>query len=303
MPEISVIMGVYNQFNKDILEAAVNSILSQSFRDFEFIIYDDGSHPEAAEILKEVAKTDPRIKLIGREENHGLAFSLNSCIRIAKGRYIARMDADDISYPERFAKQRDFLEKNTEYSWVGCNIEVFDEKGIWGRRNMPERPVPEDYLKFSPYAHPTVMYRASIFDKNEGYVDSEDMLRCEDYEIFMRLKSQGLCGANLQEYLFAYRECDDSYKRRSFRFRINEAKCRYRNFKKLGILFPKGWLYVFRPVFACLIPGKILKLIKHIQSGRLENRKTIEVESYEKKNSIDIVNSHIIGNVSRVRVG
>ena len=98
MPEISVIMGVYNQFNKDILLAAVDSILKQSFTDFEFIIYDDGSHPEAAILLKEVEQLDKRIVLIGHEENHGLAFSLNACIDVAKGKYIARMDADDISY-------------------------------------------------------------------------------------------------------------------------------------------------------------------------------------------------------------
>ena len=80
MPEISVIMGVYNELNKDILMEAVNSILHQTFEDFEFIIYDDGSCPEAATLLREVAGLDERIKLIGQDENHGLAFSLNECI-------------------------------------------------------------------------------------------------------------------------------------------------------------------------------------------------------------------------------
>ena len=99
MPEISVIMGVYNELNKDILMEAVNSILHQTFEDFEFIIYDDGSCPEAATLLREVEGLDERIKLIGQDENHGLAFSLNACIDEAKGKYIARMDADDISLP------------------------------------------------------------------------------------------------------------------------------------------------------------------------------------------------------------
>jgi glycosyltransferase involved in cell wall biosynthesis len=109
MPEISVIMGVYNELNKDILMEAVNSILHQTFEDFEFIIYDDGSCPEAATLLREVEGLDERIKLIGQDENHGLAFSLNACIDEAKGKYIARMDADDISYPERLMKQKKFL--------------------------------------------------------------------------------------------------------------------------------------------------------------------------------------------------
>lgn len=171
MPEISVIMGVYNELNKDILMEAVNSILHQTFEDFEFIIYDDGSCPEAATLLREVAGLDERIKLIGQDENHGLAFSLNACIDEAKGKYIARMDADDISYSERLMKQKKFLDKYQEYSWVGCNIDVFDQNGVWGERKMPEFPIEQDYLRFSPYAHPTVMYRASIF------IQMRDMLR------------------------------------------------------------------------------------------------------------------------------
>ena len=93
MPEISVIMGVYNELNKDILMEAVNSILHQTFEDFEFIIYDDGSCPEAATLLREVEGLDERIKLIGQDENHGLAFSLNACIDEAKGK---QMLADTI---------------------------------------------------------------------------------------------------------------------------------------------------------------------------------------------------------------
>ncbi len=285
MPEISVIMGVYNQFNKEELMTAVDSILHQTFQDLEFIIYDDGSHPEAAALLKEVSKRDERILLIGQNENHGLAFSLNACIDVARGKYIARMDADDISYPTRLEKQRRFLEEHPEYGWVGSNIDVFDENGIWGSRQMPAYPEEKDYLRFSPYAHPTVMYRASIFDCNAGYVVSKETLRCEDYEIFMRLREAGLKGANLQEELLCYREGKESYKKRTLEHRWNEAKCRYRNFKKLGILFPKGWLFVIRPLVACLVPASLLRWYKRREaSGHKEDsRKGVEV--YEEKNS------------------
>ena len=302
MPEISVIMGVYNQFNRDILQAAVDSILHQTYKDFEFIIYDDGSNKEAATILKDVVKSDPRIKLIGREVNHGLAFSLNSCIKEAKGKYIARMDADDISYPNRLQRQKEFLETHEEIAFVGCNIELFDENGVWGERKMPGEPKPSDYLRFSPFAHPTVMYRASIFDKNEGYVTSDEMLRCEDYEIFMRLHCVGLKGANMQEVLLAYRENDESYKKRSFKFRVNEAKCRYRNFKNLGILFPFGWFYVLRPLAACLIPRKVVGFLKHVESGYV--KKTYEqVKAYE-ENSISYNRPDIVlANNNRVHAG
>lgn len=285
MPEISVIMGVYNELNKDILMEAVNSILHQTFEDFEFIIYDDGSCPEAATLLSEVAGLDERIKLIGQDENHGLAFSLNACIDEAKGKYIARMDADDISYSERLMKQKKFLDKYQEYSWVGCNIDVFDQNGVWGERKMPEFPIEQDYLRFSPYAHPTVMYRASIFDTNEGYVASKETLRCEDYEIFMRLRRAGLKGANIQDKLLAYRENKDSYKKRSFRHRWNEAKCRYRNFKALGILFPKGWIYVLRPIAACAIPYWLLAWYKRKESSIQQNRYWNGEKDYEEKSS------------------
>lgn len=266
MPEISVIMGVYNQFDKEVLLAAVNSILNQSFSDFEFIIYDDGSYPEAAVLLKQVEKMDSRITLIGQKENHGLAFSLNACIHRARGKYIARMDADDISYPDRLQKQKDFLDQNDEFSWVGCNIEIFDTTGIWGRRQMPEIPQKSDYLRYSPYAHPTVMYRAEIFNSEQNYAVSKETLRCEDYEIFMRLSKAGLKGANLQEYLFCYREDMESYGKRTIQNRMNEARCRYRNFKSLGILFPRGWIYILRPVAACLAPNRLLAWIKRRES-------------------------------------
>ena len=199
MPQISIIMGVYNQFNKEELLQAINSILNQSFKDFEFIIYDDGSEPEVREFLREVEKIDKRIVLISHKENHGLAFSLNVCIRAAKGKYIARMDADDISYIDRLKKQKEFLDENIEYAWVGCNIELCDENGVWGRRKMPEKPKKLDFLRYSPYAHPTVMYRAEIFERNQGYIESKEMLRCEDYEIFMRLSKAGFKGANIQK--------------------------------------------------------------------------------------------------------
>ena len=286
MPEISVVMGVYNQFNKNILLEAVNSILNQSFTDIEFIIYDDGSQPEAAKILNEVTKMDERIVLIGQEKNHGLAFSLNACIEAARGKYIARMDADDISYPDRLQKQKEFLENNPEFAWVGCNIEVCDEAGIWGRREMPEEPEAKDYLKYSPYAHPTVMYRAEIFDTNQGYVDSKEMLRCEDYEIFMRFREAGLRGANLQEYLFCYREDKESYEKRRARYRLNEAKCRYRNFKKMGILFPAGWLFVLRPIAACFIPVRLLAWIKRKESSIPQKKSERSIVRYSGDNRV-----------------
>ncbi len=301
MPEISVIMGVYNQLNKEELLQAVNSILNQTIEDIEFIIYDDGSCAEAADILKEIAALDKRIILVGQEENHGLAFSLNVCIGRAGGKFIARMDADDISYPDRLRKQRDFLEEHPEYAWVGCCIDLFDENGVWGRRDMPAAPTEEDYLRFSPYAHPTVMYRADIFDTNSGYLESKDTLRCEDYEIFMRLRMAGLKGANMEERLFCYREDSGSFRKRNIRQRWNEAKCRFRNFKALGILFPKGWVYVLRPIVACLIPCGVLEMYKRAKYSSTNKVKSAGVCENEEKKNININNAGFVRNIDGMR--
>ena len=133
--QVSVIMGVYNQWNREALQKAVKSILNQTLTDFEFIIYDDGSDPEVAGYIRELEKLDERIVLIGKEENHGLAFSLNMCIGAARGKYIARMDADDIALPERLQVQYDFMEQHKEYAWCGCNTRLFDERCVGRTQN------------------------------------------------------------------------------------------------------------------------------------------------------------------------
>lgn len=266
-PLVSVIMGVFNQWDERILQEAVYSILRQTCTDFEFIIWDDGSHPHAARLIRKLAGLDERIILTGKGENKGLAYSLNACIRLAKGKYIARMDADDVSKPQRLEKQVAFLETHPDYGWCGTGAELFDEQGVWGSRPMPEIPGIRDYFRYSPYIHPSVMFRASLFDENMGYLASEETLHCEDYEIFLHLTALGQQGYNLKENLFCYRETKASYRKRRARFRINEAKIRYRNFKKMGVLFPIGWLYVLRPIAACLIPAGVLETVKRMEGG------------------------------------
>lgn len=290
-PMVSVIMGVYNQWDEKVLREAVNSILNQTYKDLEFIIWDDGSHPDAARLVQNLAGLDERIVIAGKEENRGLAYSLNECIRLARGKYIARMDADDISLPERIGKQVSFLENNPDYSWCGCNTCLFDEKGVWGVRKMPEHPEEKDYLRFSPFIHPSVMFRAIVFDENEGYLEAEETLRCEDYEIFMRLRQKGLKGYNLQEVLFSYRENSVSYERRSLHFRMNEAKLRYRNFKQMGMLFPFGWLYCVRPIAGGILPASVISMLKRSEGARVKRHtesRTAEAAGFEARERIQI---------------
>lgn len=260
---LSVIMGVYSNQSTADLDRAVNSILAQSFRDFEFIIYDDGSCPDSSAFIKRLSERDKRIIIIGSEENHGLAFSLNKCLERANGKFIARMDDDDISMPKRFEKQLQFLNEHPEYDFCGCNAKIFDEKGEWGVTTRPEHPTAEDYLKYSPYIHPTVMYRREVLFENGGYLARKETLRCEDYEIFMRLYRLGFKGCNMQQILFKYHVDRETYHTRQFKFRVYEAKVRFKNFRDMGLLFPFGWAYCLRPIVGAFVPVKLIEAIKH----------------------------------------
>ena len=261
---ISVIMGVYNQRNKDVLFAAIDSVLAQTFTDFEFIIYNDGSDPELSDSLERYSQKDHRIRYIENPVNHGLAYSLNTCIDVAGGKYLARMDDDDLCAPDRLMVQYHYMENHPEISYVGCNARLIDDKGEWGIRRMPENPGKQDFLRFSPFIHPTVMIRRSVFDGTAAYKASKGTWRCEDYELFMRLWKLGHRGYNIQQELFYYREDRASYKKRKLKYRLDEMRLRYRNFRELGILFPLGWCYVIRPVVAAVIPSGVILGIKKL---------------------------------------
>ncbi len=280
-PLVSVIMAVYNQFDDAVMKTAINSILNQTYSNLEFLIWDDGSCCEAAEKILELEKMDSRIRVLCCDENHGLAFSLNECILRAKGKYIARMDVDDFSMPDRIEKQVEFLENNPEYSWCGTNAELFDSQGIWGHRPYPEVPTMKDYYRFSPFVHPSVVFRADIFSEDRGYLATEETLRCEDYEIFMHLTQRGLKGYNLQEYLFRYRETRESYRKRTVKSRLNEAKTRYKLYKDMGKLFPFGWIFVLRPVIAILLPAFLLEYIKRSKGVIIKNNDEEKVEALQ----------------------
>lgn len=259
---ISVIMGIYNQKDKAALEQAVDSVLNQTFREFEFLIYDDGSCAEEAEFLKTLAEKDNRIRLLRGETNLGLAHALNECLKVAKGEYIARMDGDDISAPERFQTQLDFLKDHAECAFVGCSAELFDADGVWGYRLMAEQPGEKEFLKFSPYVHPSVMFRRSVLKDAGGYLETKDTRRCEDYELFMRLHCMGRHGQNLGGRLFCYREDREWYDKRTFSQRIAEMKIRYRGFKSMGILNIKNMIYVVKPVVMLVLPRSLRRALR-----------------------------------------
>lgn len=275
-PLVSVIMSVYNQNNQIQLMQAVNSILVQTLTDFEFIIYDDGSDGESAEYIQKLKELDDRIQVIRCEENRGLAHSLNRCINVARGKYLARMDADDISFPERLEKEVAFLESHPKYAWVGTNAQVFEHENIWGILIMAEEPNQYNFLPFSPFIHPSVLFRRELFEFEGGYEVSMETLRCEDYELFMRLYIQGLRGYNLQEVLFLYRQDASSYKKRTYKTRINEALIRAKYFPKMNLPKAKQFVYILRPIVTGWVPYIMVVCYKKWRLGRVKNGKCRE---------------------------
>lgn len=266
MPTISVISGAYNIENCYSFAKSMESILSQSFSDFEFIICDDGSKDNTFQLLSEYAERDNRIKLIRNESNLGLAASLNKCIEIAEGEFIARHDLDDYNSTERFKKQIDYFKSHPEISVLGCCVSLFDEDGVWANEKFPETVTPRDFLFTSPYKHGSVMFRREALVKAGGYRVAKETYRTEDYDLFMTLQTFTL-GANLQENLYFFCEDKGARRRRKYRYRIDEAHVRYRGFKKLGLL-PKGIFYVIKPLIVGLIPSFILEGLKNSSKRR-----------------------------------
>lgn len=200
MPKISVVMPAYNA-EKYITEA-IESILNQSFRDFEFIILNDCSTDATESII--LSYGDARIVYVKNEENLGVARTLNKGLAIAKGEYIARMDADDVSLPQRLERQAAFLEENPAVAVLGCNVETFDETGSlytgWSATDPKQMHI--DLLFSCGLAHPSVMMRREVIDALGGYDPAFEGL--EDYELWCRV-TQSHQVTTLPEVLFCYR--------------------------------------------------------------------------------------------------
>lgn len=260
VPLVSVIMGVYNCDSGNMLIKSIQSILNQTFQDFEFIICDDASNDKTYEILQKFSE-DPRVIIIRNENNLGLASCLNKCLAIAKGKYIARQDADDYSDKDRIRLQIEFMECNSTYDLIGSNLRYFNDKEIWGQYSLPQFPENRDFLFTVPFIHATVIFKAESIRKLGGYREGKITRRCEDYDLFMRMYSAGMRGTNIQEYLYFVREDEAAQKRRKYRYRLDETRIRINGYRKLGLL-PIGVLYALKPLVVGLIPDSVLQKLK-----------------------------------------
>jgi len=202
-PRISVAMSVYN--NAAHLSSAIDSILGQSFTDFEFLIIDDGSTDGSDAIIDRFAATDSRIVPV-HQANAGLIVSLNRMIAMARAPVIARMDGDDIALPERFARQIAFLDANPDIGVLGTGCTVIEEDGRPSTHKFENVISTEDILddlrNGPPLCHPSVMMRAEVVRSVGGYHAA--YRHCEDYDLWLRL-SERVKMANLPDRLLLYR--------------------------------------------------------------------------------------------------
>lgn len=258
MPKVSVIMGVYNC--ADTLEEAVSCIINQSFTDWELIMCDDCSSDETYKVAQMLAEKDDRIRVIKNEKNLTLAPTLNKCAKFAQGEYLARMDGDDICSIDRFQKEVDILNNHPEYSLVSCQMELYDDNGVYRVVSHENEPIPADLIKCSQFCHAGCMMRKSVFDLVGGYSESSDYNRVEDYDLWTRIYRAGYFGYNIQESLYSMRDDRNAISRRTFQNRKNEIRVK-KNIMKWFNLPAKNYLYVVVTMLKMITPTFVYKAL------------------------------------------
>ena len=272
-PSVSVVMGAYNE--QERLKDTVESISDQTFTDFEFIIVNDGSTDKTQEILEQYAQKDNRIRIIMNENNMGLTKSLNRGLEIARGTYIARIDAGDIAHLNRFDRQVKYLDANKSIYILGTYGYWIDkDKKIIGKCKFPTDP--SDVRKnlfgfFSVAVHPSLMMRRKLFGTT-GLYDSTRSTSME-YELYMRTIRNGFAIANIPEFLIYVLRDDQgiSINRIKKEF-INQFKIRVNYLPQLFNL--RNLFYTMASVVFILMPSILLKKIVDIHINLKERTKS-----------------------------
>lgn len=248
-------MGIYNC--EKTLPEAIESILAQTFTEWEIIMCDDGSKDGTYKVATEYQKKLPeKITVIKNDVNLGLNATLNKCLELAKGKYIARMDGDDVCSPDRFEKELSVFTNEPDISIVSSDMDCFDETGVWGRISLPEYPQKDYFIKGTPFCHAPCMVKKEAFDKVKGYSVDKKLLRVEDYHLWLKMYKAGYVGKNIKEPLYSMRDDRNAYSRRKFKYRINEMRVKCLAVKELNL---KAWGYLFaiKPILVGLLPRAI----------------------------------------------
>lgn len=269
MRKISVIIPTYN--NENDIERCIDSILSQTYKNFEIILVDDCSTDNTFQKIKFLYSEYHNIKLLKNNKNRKAAYTRNRAIKHATGNYIAIQDADDYSEVNRFEKQVEFLDKNQQFHFVGSNSSSFDDKGIWKKSNTDQIPIFEDFGSKTPFVHASIMFRAEVLHSMGGYRVAKETERGQDYDLLFRLYEQGYRGYNLQEYLYFYQETLETIRKRSLGKRIMAVrmKLRYFPWSEMNV---KEKIRIVKTIIISFIPSPLMyKLLKYKSKKSLNN--------------------------------
>ena len=244
---VSIVMGAFNE--ESSIAKAIESISTQTYKSWEFIIIDDCSSDKTQEIIKRYCDKDNRIRLVINSKNLGLAASLNKGISLANGIYIARMDADDISLPDRLKKQVEALDTNKEIMVIGTGAYYLNKnKKVKKIINMPEsnKNISKSIFKTSPFIHPTVMIRRKFLEITQGY--NPALKRAQDYDLWLRGRHIGEYH-NLQEPLILYLDNN----KKLFTGYYNTVLIRFKNSKNIYDFFKSLYWSLYETIFILYI--------------------------------------------------
>jgi len=287
---VSVIMSVYNE-PLEWIRQSIDSILAQTYREFEFIIINDNPTSQNVQnLLNKYSIIDKRIKILINQENLGLAESLNKGIKMAKGEYIARMDADDFSRPQRLEKQISYLKQHSNIALCGTWAKFFGEISILKTRKF-KMPITCEAAEIqsifaSPLIHPSIMARANILRDN---LYNPSLRKAQDFDLWSRLSCSGYKMASLPSYLIHYRITDKSLQSNVVSSQEAVAhQCRLRNLKNLGFKMSKQEAELHSEI-CCAVEGTDISKVE----SHLKKIKRFLIEKYPEEQSY--INS-IIGN-------
>ena len=257
---LTVLMAVYN--NASTLEKAIQSILSQTLKDFQLVVVNDASTDESNQILAKFQKKDNRLKLITNQHQLGLTRSLNKGIKTIKTKYIARMDADDISLPKRLEKQLAFLETHPKIGLLGTAavlINQNDQKLRIKTHPIDHLHITKAALSYCPFIHPTWMIRRSVLLELNGY--NENFPYAQDYELALRIIPKYKT-ANLPEPLLKYRvNSSQAISLKNLKAQEYLAiKARFQALVLNGYSLTQSWRLI-KPILSYLIPVKLKQSI------------------------------------------
>lgn len=244
-------MGIYNCAST--LQEALDSLYAQTFQDFEIVLCEDGSKDDTYAVALENQRQHANIVLLRNEHNLGLNATLNKCLAVAKGEYIARMDGDDISLPTRFGKQVVFLDEHPEYAVVSAPIIYFDENGEFRRGKGKGEVVARDFVHGSPVCHAPCMARAEVFRSVGGYSVDDWLLRAEDYHLWFKIFAAGHKLYMMDECLYKMRDDRSATIRRNWRTRRNETYVKHIGYRMIGLPFYYQ-IYAIVPVIKYFTP-------------------------------------------------